>query len=173
MTGQAIGPIIGGLLNIAWGSEACSGSCLSFVISVIVLSALLIFLPETQRSKAGNGSMSLSAFQKPLIYYWKPPMAWKENDDVVRVSENVRTLQSTRSKTSLVSFKKAFSLMAYLFEKDTAALLAWGAVAYTAWNMVTCRRRHFFYKASISLHNSKLVFVSYRMVLGVCAGLSA
>lgn len=27
--------------------------------------------------------------------------------------------------------------MVYLFEKDIAALLAWGAVAYTAWSMVT------------------------------------
>jgi MFS family permease len=36
-----------------------------------------------------------------------------------------------------ISLKKACSPLTYIFEKDIATLLAWGAVAYTAWSMVT------------------------------------
>jgi MFS family permease len=133
MTGQAIGPIIGGLLNSEWGFRSIFW--LLFVMSVIVLGALLIFLPETQRSIAGNGSIPLSGFQKPLIYALKPPEAWKDSraDQKAEAATN-RPSQQPRAK---ISFKKAFAPMVYLFEKDIATLLAWGAVAYTAWSMVT------------------------------------
>ncbi|KAF3393539.1 MFS antiporter QDR2 [Talaromyces pinophilus] len=132
MTGQALGPIIGGLLNSAWGFRSIFW--LLFVMSVIVLSALLIFLPETQRSIAGNGSIPLSGFQKPFIYTFKPPKAWKEEPNADGKETINRPSQQPRAK---ISFKKAFAPMVYLFEKDIAALLAWGAVAYTAWSMVT------------------------------------
>jgi MFS family permease len=125
MTGQAIGPIIGGALNSAWGFRSIFW--LLFSMSVIVLSALLIFLPETQRSIAGNGSIPLSGFHKPLAYVIKPPAAWSEPQDL---SVPIKPRQP-------VSWKKAFGPLKYILEKDIAALLAWGAVAYTAWSMVT------------------------------------
>ncbi|KAL5356158.1 major facilitator superfamily domain-containing protein [Aspergillus floccosus] len=125
MTGQAIGPIIGGALNSAWGFRSIFW--LLFSMSVIVLSALLIFLPETQRSIAGNGSIPLSGFHKPLAYAIKPPAAWSEHQD----------LSVPTKPCSPVSWKKAFGPLKYILEKDIAALLAWGAVAYTAWSMVT------------------------------------
>ncbi|KAJ5375890.1 hypothetical protein N7509_012776 [Penicillium cosmopolitanum] len=112
MTGQAIGPIIGGALNSLWGVRSIFW--LLFILSVIVLGALLIFLPETQRSIAGNGTIVVSGFQKPFIYSIRTPLAWTNN-----------------SETS------TFSPLAYILENDIAALLAWGAVAYTAWSMVT------------------------------------
>ncbi|RMJ09295.1 hypothetical protein CDV36_011076 [Fusarium kuroshium] len=96
MTGQAIGPVIGGVLN------------------------------KTQRKVAGNGSIPLSGFHKPLIYVASPPKAWGENTE--------KPLPQRRGSVSL---KKAFSPLGYIFEKDIAILLAWGAVAYTAWSMVT------------------------------------
>lgn len=115
MTGQAIGPIIGGLLNNAWGFRSIFW--LLFVMGVIVLGALLIFLPETQRSMAGNGSIPLSGFQKPLIYTLKPPAAWID-------SPAERKAAANRQPRAKISFKKAFAPMVYLFEKDIAALLA-------------------------------------------------
>jgi MFS family permease len=60
MTGQAIGPIIGGALNSQWGFRSIFW--LLFITSIIVLGALLIFLPETQRSIAGNGTIVVSGF---------------------------------------------------------------------------------------------------------------
>ncbi|KAG2419711.1 hypothetical protein HFD88_004507 [Aspergillus terreus] len=123
MSGQAIGPIIGGALNSAWGFRSIFW--LLFTLSAIVLSALLIFLPETQRSIAGNGSLPLSGFYKPLAYVIKPPAAWSEHENT-----------TTKSRPPL-SWKKAFSPLKYILEKDIASLLAWGAVTYTAWSMVT------------------------------------
>ncbi|KAF9893507.1 hypothetical protein FE257_010819 [Aspergillus nanangensis] len=125
MSGQAIGPIIGGALNSAWGFRSIFW--LLFVMSVIVMGVLLICLPETQRSIAGNGSIPLKGFHKPLTYIIKPPTAWSEHSQGDR---------PTKPRAS-ISFKKAFSPLAYIFQKDIAALLAWGAIAYTAWSMVT------------------------------------
>ncbi|KAL2849736.1 major facilitator superfamily domain-containing protein [Aspergillus pseudodeflectus] len=126
MMGQAVGPVIGGLLNSAWGFRSIFW--LLFVMSVIVLGALLIFLPETQRSIAGNGSIPLTGFHKPLAYTIKPPTAWARNVDSDPIYPKPR---------APISLKKAFSPLAYILEKDIAALLAWGAIAYTAWSMVT------------------------------------
>ncbi|KAL4740274.1 major facilitator superfamily domain-containing protein [Aspergillus similis] len=124
MTGQAVGPIIGGLLNSAWGFRSIFW--LLFVLSVAVLGALLVFLPETQRRIAGNGSIPLSGFQKPLAYVLSPPKAWtKMHSDCPPFKAR-----------PLVS-RDIFRPLAYVFEKDIAAILAWGAVAYTAWSMVT------------------------------------
>ncbi|CEO59339.1 hypothetical protein PMG11_04018 [Penicillium brasilianum] len=122
MTGQAIGPIMGGALNSQWGFRSIFW--LLFVTSIIVLSALLIFLPETQCSVAVNGTNVVSGFQKPFIYYIKPPSACSKSAET--------TAPVPRSP---ITFKNAFSPLAYIFEKDIAALLAWGAVAYTAWSM--------------------------------------
>ncbi|KAL4866476.1 hypothetical protein BDV12DRAFT_172858 [Aspergillus spectabilis] len=36
-----------------------------------------------------------------------------------------------------MTLKKAVSPLAYILEKDIAALLAWGAIAYTPWSLVT------------------------------------
>ncbi|KAL4913075.1 major facilitator superfamily domain-containing protein [Aspergillus aurantiobrunneus] len=125
MTGQAIGPVIGGLLNSAWGFRSISWFL--FAMSVIVLTALLIFLPETQRSIAGNGSIPLTGLQKPLSYTINPPRAWTQSPKATRPS----------NPHSPMSLKKICSPLAYILEKDIAALLAWGAIAYTAWSMVT------------------------------------
>ncbi|RSM06711.1 hypothetical protein CEP52_005557 [Fusarium oligoseptatum] len=76
MTGQAIGPVIGGVLNSTWGFRSIFW--LLFVFGMLILMSLLIFLPETQRKVAGNGSIPLSGFHKPLIYVFSPPKAWGE-----------------------------------------------------------------------------------------------
>lgn len=111
-------------MNSLWGFRSIFW--LLFAFSTIVLGMLLVFLPETQRSIAGNGTTVVSGFQKPLIYYIKPPSAWADNAE-----------KGTPVSRAQISYKKIFSPLAYIFEKDIAALLAWGAVAYTAWSMVT------------------------------------
>ncbi|KAL2810851.1 major facilitator superfamily domain-containing protein [Aspergillus granulosus] len=124
MMGQAVGPVIGGLLNSAWGFRSIFWFL--FTLSVIVLGALLVFLPETQRNLAGNGSIPLSGFRKPLAYALKPPTAW-----------SVRSGTCPSNPNPPLSLRKAFDPLAYVLEKDIATLLAWGSVAYTAWSMVT------------------------------------
>ncbi|RHZ59791.1 uncharacterized protein CDV56_104267 [Aspergillus thermomutatus] len=125
MTGQAFGPVIGGALNSVWGFRSIFW--MLFALSVIILGALLIFLPETHRGIAGNGSIPLSGFNRPFIYRLKAPMASKANPD----------MSAPPKPRPPISKKRASSPLAYIFEKDIAALLAWGAVAYTAWSMVT------------------------------------
>ncbi|KAG5787525.1 hypothetical protein H9Q69_013407 [Fusarium xylarioides] len=75
MIGQAIGPVIGGLLNSAWGFRSIFWFL--FVFSALVLLGLLIFLPETQRRIAGNGDVPLRGLYKPWFYYFKPPKEWR------------------------------------------------------------------------------------------------
>ncbi|GFF54034.1 probable transporter AQR1 [Aspergillus udagawae] len=127
MTGQAFGPVIGGALNSVWGFRSIFW--LLFALSVVILSAILIFLPETHRGITGNGSIPLSGFGEPFIYKLKPPMVSKVSPESSRPSSPRPPMPVKR--------KKACSPLAYIFEKDIAALLVWGAVAYTAWSMVT------------------------------------
>ncbi|KAL4940474.1 hypothetical protein BDV06DRAFT_224047 [Aspergillus oleicola] len=124
MMGQAIGPVIGGLLNSRWGFRSIFW--LLFVLAMVVLFALLIFLPETHRKIAGNGSVPLHGIHKPLIYSFNPPRAWAKSN----INNTLPTLKQQ------ISLKSAFSFLTSLFEKDIAALLAWGAISYTAWSTV-------------------------------------
>ncbi|VUC30109.1 unnamed protein product [Clonostachys rosea] len=127
MTGQAIGPIIGGALNSAWGFRSIFW--LLFSMSILVLVALLVFLPETQRSVAGNGSIPLTGFKKPLAYMIRPPTEWTH---AARKHDH----DSPPKKPSNL-LQKTLAPLGYIFQKDIAALLTWGAVVYTAWSMVT------------------------------------
>jgi MFS family permease len=124
MMGQAIGPVIGGLLNSGWGFRSIFWFLFAF--SAIVLGALVIFLPETQRSIAGNGSVPLTGLHKPLAYTINPPSIWSNAPSKVQAKPQ-----------RPINLQNAFSPLAHILEKDIAVLLAWGSVTYTAWSMVT------------------------------------
>ncbi|KAF3480569.1 uncharacterized protein GIQ15_05916 [Arthroderma uncinatum] len=125
MIGQAVGPVIGGLLNSKWGFRSIFW--LLFVQSVIVLLLLLVLLPETQRQLAGNGSIPLSGLHKPLLYYLRPPPSWA----------SARTERTPVSKTPRMSLKSMLVPLTYVFQKDIFVLLAWGSLVYTIWSMAT------------------------------------
>jgi MFS family permease len=124
MSGQAFGPIIGGALNSVFGFRSIFWFL--FVMAAIVLLALLTFLPETQRHIAGNGSVRLSGFHKPLIYSFKEPHAWKQGGKGYLAQP-----------TSRRTLRSSLEPLRHVVTKDIACLLIWGAVAYTAWSMVT------------------------------------
>lgn len=124
MIGQALGPVIGGILIGIWGFRSIFW--LLFVMAVIVLGMLLIFLPETHRSIAGNGSVPLQGIHRPFIYWIvSTPKEW------------VMDPSRPKARTPPLSFKNALTPFAQLFEKDILALLVWGALVYTVWSMVT------------------------------------
>lgn len=123
MMGQAIGPVIGGALNSQWGFRSIFW--MLFVMSLFVLIMLLVFLPETQRRVAGNGSVPLSGFHKPWIYSLQPPKEWA----------NVPKPQPP--KMPPFSVKSILVPLKYVFEKDIFVLLSWGAFVYAVWSMVT------------------------------------
>ncbi|KAH8691476.1 major facilitator superfamily domain-containing protein [Talaromyces proteolyticus] len=125
MIGQALGPVLGGILNGIWGFRSIFWFL--FALSILVLLTLLAFLPETHRDIAGNGSVPLHGVHKPFIYWIiSEPTEW------------VRSPSTTPGrKTPSVTFKSVLTPLKHLFEKDIFLLLAWGALIYAVWSMVT------------------------------------
>ncbi|PNP74636.1 hypothetical protein FNYG_11972 [Fusarium nygamai] len=123
MIGQAIGPVIGGLLNSAWGFRSIFWFL--FVFSALVLLGLLVFLPETQRKISGNGDVPLRGLYKPWSYYFKPPKEWR----------NAPILPAP--KLDKLSWRTITEPLTYVLRMDILVLLSWGALVYTIWNMVT------------------------------------
>ncbi|KAJ4083951.1 hypothetical protein NW760_014963 [Fusarium oxysporum] len=123
MIGQAIGPVIGGLLNSEWGFRSIFWFL--FVFSALVLLGLLVFLPETQRRIAGNGNVPLRGFYKPWSYFFYPPKEWR----------NAPTPPAP--KLEKLSWKTIIEPLTYILRKDILVLLSWGALVYTIWSMVT------------------------------------
>ncbi|KGQ09273.1 Quinidine resistance protein 1 [Beauveria bassiana D1-5] len=120
MVGQAIGPVLGGLLNSAWGFRSIFWFLFSFGVVASLL--LVIFLPETQREIAGNGSNPLSGLHKPIVALTK----------TAKVPGAVPT-----PKTRPLNLKNVLKPLTHVFKKDIFILLSWGAVVYTLWSMVT------------------------------------
>ncbi|RBR15520.1 hypothetical protein FVER53590_09449 [Fusarium verticillioides] len=123
MIGQAIGPVIGGLLNSAWGFRSIFWFL--FVFSALVLLGLLVFLPETHRRIAGNGYVPLGGLYKPWSYYFKPPKEWR-NAPVPPAPELEK-----------LSWRTMIEPLSYILRMDILVLLSWGALVYTIWSMVT------------------------------------
>jgi MFS family permease len=126
MIGQALGPVIGGILNGVWGFR--SVFWFLFVLSTLVLVFLLIVLPETHRSVAGDGSVRLHGIHKPFIYWIvSEPKEWVSS----------RSSTTNPQKTAPVAFKSVFVPLKMFLEKDIFLLLVWGALIYAVWSMVT------------------------------------
>ncbi|KAF2085890.1 MFS general substrate transporter [Saccharata proteae CBS 121410] len=122
MFGQSIGPVFGGILtqylgfrSIFWALTILGGITLVFIV---------IFLPETQRPIAGDGTVRLYGVSKPLTYYvtGQPHVTQEPDPD--------------RPKAR-ISLKTVVSPLRFLFEKDVFITLFYGAIVYTIWSMVT------------------------------------
>ena len=85
---------------------------------------IIVFLPETLRSIAGNGSLRLTGIHQPLIArFTKEPSYMQDPDDTIQ-----------RKKVTLITFIEPLKLLA---EKDILLNLLFGGVVYTIWSMVT------------------------------------
>lgn len=94
------------------------------IASSLILIAIVLFLPETMRSIAGNGSLQLSGVYKPLFrYVTKEPKYMQEPDGPLN-----------RRKVTVWTFLRPFRLFQ---EKDLVVNLIWGGFIYAIWNMVT------------------------------------
>lgn len=84
---------------------------------------LLIYLPETLRRIAGNGTLRLSGVYQPLIRrLTKEPEYMEEPGEKPEVP-----------KVTLKTFTAPIKLLA---QKDIMALLVSGGMVYTIWSMV-------------------------------------
>lgn len=121
MMGQSIGPVFGGIITQYLGFRAIFWFL--FGLGSLTLLLVLIFLPETLRSIAGNGTTQLHGIHRPLLYNFAPsPEALTDRD--LPPKKNI-------TFTSIVAPLK------FLFEKDVFITLFFGAVVYTVWSMVT------------------------------------
>jgi MFS family permease len=113
--GQAMGPVFGGIITQYFGFRAIFWFL--FILSAISLCTIILLLPETLRSIAGNGTIRLTGFQRPLIYSFKPqPDALKEPDNV------------PKRKVTIMS---VLAPLRFLFEKDVFVSLFFGSIVYT------------------------------------------
>jgi Ca2+/Na+ antiporter len=94
------------------------------IISTLTLLAIILFLPETLRSIAGDGSLRLSGIHQPLIRRLiKTPEYTQEADN-----------EYSPPKVSIMTFVEPLLL---LKEKDILLSLIFGGTVYAIWSMVT------------------------------------
>jgi MFS family permease len=121
MMGQSIGPVFGGIITQFLGFRSIFWFL--FGLGSITLLLILLLLPETLRSIAGNGTLRLAGIHRPLIYTFSPP------------SDALIDRDSTPKKKLTLSCIVA--PLKFLFEKDVFITLFFGSIVYTVWSMVT------------------------------------
>lgn len=119
----AVGPVLGGLITHFLGFRAIF--VFLFTLSAVILAVLVVFLPETMRSIAGNGSLRLRGVYKPLIYRLR-----REPDYMRDPGEAT----SGAKRLTLSAFSQPLTL---LLRKDILFNLIFGGVVYAIWSMVT------------------------------------
>jgi MFS family permease len=91
MMGQSIRPVFGGHITQFFGSRAIFWFL--FIFGATSLGTMILLLPETFHCIAGNRTIRLTGFQKPLIYSFKPqPDALIELDDVPKGKGHFMTI---------------------------------------------------------------------------------
>lgn len=122
MFGQAIGPVLGGLLTNYLGFRSIFDFLL--ILAGIVLILIIAFLPETLRSIAGDGRMPLRGIYKPLLA--------RSNRNNAPRSQHQE--QSPKKLSILESLRETIKILA---ERDAFISLLYGAIIYTIWSMIT------------------------------------
>ncbi|KAF2474900.1 MFS general substrate transporter, partial [Lindgomyces ingoldianus] len=124
---MVFGPLLGGALSNSLGFRSIF--VLLLVLSSTIFVLLLLSLPETLRSVAGNGSVDLHGIHEPLLSKfnrWKgnvntPPCVDEGEEDCVRPKVSVRMFLEP---------------LLLLNEKDILLSLLFAGVTYAAWGMV-------------------------------------
>lgn len=122
MLGQGVGPVFGGILTQYLGFRSIFWFLV--IVSAISLLSILVFLPETLRPIAGNGSVPLKGIHRPFIYS-------------ITGQKDAEDSAVPTGKKSKVTFKTVVAPLAFLCEKDVFITLFFGSIVYTVWSMVT------------------------------------
>lgn len=118
----AAGPVIGGVLANFLGFRSIFVFLL--ILSSITVLAIAVFLPETLRSIAGDGSLRLTGIHQPLIRRFG-----NEPDNLEEREESY-----VRPPVVLKTFIEPLLL---LKQKEVLLNLIFGGVIYAIWSMVT------------------------------------
>jgi len=118
----AIGPVLGGVIVntldyhwIFW---------FLVILSFLAIFAVVLFLPETLRSIAGNGSVRLMDFRHQPLYE-------------KLCSKDQRPSSQLPHPRTKITWRAFVEPAACLLEKDVACTLFFGGVIFTVWSMVT------------------------------------
>ncbi|ODM15128.1 hypothetical protein SI65_09367 [Aspergillus cristatus] len=122
MLGQGIGPVIGGILSQYLGFRSIFWFLA--IVSGLSLLSIIIFLPETLRPIAGDGTVVLHGYNKPLIYY-------------LTGQKDALDSALPTTKKAKVTVGTIFAPLTFLGEKDVFITLFFGSIVYTVWSMVT------------------------------------
>ncbi|KAI0133551.1 major facilitator superfamily domain-containing protein [Xylariales sp. AK1849] len=153
-TGQAIGPVLGGLITNYLGFRAIFWFL--FGLSSITLLLIATFLPETLRSIAGNGSVQLHGVYKPLIY-------------AIKRQPNLLQERPTEQNPKRFSIISVFSPLRFLCEADVFVTLFFGAIVYAVHSMVTSSTTAML-KPRFKLNDLQIGFVFLPNGVGVIFG---
>lgn len=118
----AIGPVVGGILTQFLGFRSIFVFLL--ILSSITILAIVLFLPETLRTIAGDGSLRLTGIYQPLIRRLR-----KRSEDSEGSSSSFLRPR-IRPKTFLEP-------LLLLRQKGIVLNLIFGGVVYAIWSMVT------------------------------------
>jgi MFS family permease len=158
MMGQSIGPAFGGIISQYLGFRAIFWFL--FGLGAATLLLIILLLPETLRSIAGNGTIRLTSIHQPLIYSFSHPA-----DELIE--------RDTTPKKN-ITLSSIFGPLKFLFEKDVFVTLFFGSIVYTVWSMVTSSTTDLFQKhfglndLQTGKKNRDLIHVLFRPVLGAC-----
>lgn len=124
------GPVLGGLISQYFGSRAIF--YFLTVLGSISLFTIILFLPETLRTIAGNGSVRLRGINKPLISLLRPQKGISRD--------------STGLARNRLTWEAIYAPLFSLAEKDIFVILVFGGFVYTVWSMVTSSTTPIFQK---------------------------
>jgi MFS family permease len=130
MMGQSIGPVFGGLISQYLGFRAIFWFLFGLGAATLIL--LVLLLPETLRSIAGNGTIRLTSIHRPLIYSFSQPA-----DELI--------YRDTVLKKN-ITLSNILGPLKFLFKKDVFVALFFGSTIYTVWSMVTSSTTDLFQK---------------------------
>lgn len=151
----AVGPVLGGVLANYLGFHSIFMFLL--ILSSLTLVSLVVFLPETMRSIAGNGTMRLGGIYRPLIESFGVKSKYHTRD----ASKDTRKIT-----IDLETFTSPLKL---LIQKDILTNLLFGGVVYAIWSMVTSSTTGLF-KARFHLDETMIGLAYLPNGIGTIAG---
>ncbi|KAK3987675.1 major facilitator superfamily domain-containing protein [Cladorrhinum sp. PSN332] len=123
MLGQSVGPVMGGIITEFFGFQAIFWFLV--VLGSVSLILIVLFLPETLRSIAGDGSIPLKGINRPLV------------STRIRKHWTRQNREDVGGRKEKLTMGAILSPLGFLFEKDVFVTLFFGAAVYAIWSMVT------------------------------------
>lgn len=133
MLGQAVGPVLGGILThyLGWRSIFY----FLFILAGMALLIIILFLPETLRSISCEG---LTRWGK---MNYCPVLAWAAGNSEMGIKP------PSDVNTSRISWRTFVEPLGLLRQRDVFVTLAFGSVVYAVWSMITSSTTQIFIDA--------------------------